>query len=102
MKQEMMEWQRHQLDHMRIICTLLQTDNHASTSSFIFYTPDALPDAQPIVSKHRRQLNNSVTKFNETLGDTAETYRVKMNDGIPQGIPSERRFPACTVADGGM
>jgi len=25
------EW--HQLDHMQIICTLLQTDNHASISS---------------------------------------------------------------------
>ena len=33
MKQEMMGWQWHQLDHMQIICTLLQTDNHASTSS---------------------------------------------------------------------
>jgi len=28
-----MEWQWHQLDHMQIICTSLQTDNHASTSS---------------------------------------------------------------------
>ena len=27
-----MEWQWHQLDHMRIICTSLQTDNHAITS----------------------------------------------------------------------
>jgi len=26
-----MGWQWHQLDHMQIICTLLQTDNHAST-----------------------------------------------------------------------
>jgi len=32
MKQEMMGWQWHQLDHMQIICTSLQTDNHASTS----------------------------------------------------------------------
>jgi len=32
MKQEMMGWQWHQLDHMQIICTLLQTGNHASTS----------------------------------------------------------------------
>jgi len=30
MKQEMMGWQWHQLDHMQIICTLLQTHNHAS------------------------------------------------------------------------
>jgi len=29
MKQEMMGWQWHQLDHMQIICTLLQIDNHA-------------------------------------------------------------------------
>jgi len=29
-------WQWHQLDHMQIICTLLQTDNHASTSSLNF------------------------------------------------------------------
>jgi len=26
-----MGWQWHQLDHMQIICTSLQTDNHAST-----------------------------------------------------------------------
>jgi len=36
MKQEMMEWHWHQLDHMQIICTSLQTDNHANTSSLIF------------------------------------------------------------------
>ena len=36
MKQEMMEWQWHQVDHMQIICTSLQTDNQASTSSLYF------------------------------------------------------------------
>jgi len=41
MKQEMMGW--HQLDHMQIICTLLQTDNHAGASPLSFYRPDALP-----------------------------------------------------------
>jgi len=50
-KQEMMGWQRHRLDHMQIICTSLHTDNHASISS-ISYRPDALPDALPTVSKH--------------------------------------------------
>jgi len=50
--QEMMGWQWHQLDHMRIICTSFQTDNHASTSPLGFYRPDALPAAQPTVSKH--------------------------------------------------
>ena len=51
-----MGWQWHQLDHMQIICTSLQTDNHASTSSLNFYRLDALPDAQQTVSKHWRQL----------------------------------------------
>jgi len=46
----MMGWQWHQLDHIQIICTSLQTDNHASTSPFkFFYMPDALPAAQPSV-----------------------------------------------------
>jgi len=52
MKQEMTGWQWHQLDYMQIICTLLQTDNHASTSSLSFYRPDALPAIQPTASKH--------------------------------------------------
>jgi len=54
LEQEMMEWQWHQLNHMQIICTLLQTDNHASTSPLSFYRPDALPAAQPTASKHLR------------------------------------------------
>jgi len=37
-KQEMMGWQWHQLDHMQVISTLLQTDNHASTTSLKFFT----------------------------------------------------------------
>jgi len=36
MKQEMMGWQWHQLVYMEIICTLLQTDDHTSTSSLTF------------------------------------------------------------------
>ena len=39
---------------MQIICTLLQTDNHASTSPLSFHGPDALPAAQPTASKHWR------------------------------------------------
>jgi len=31
------EWQWHQVDHMQV-CTLLQTDNHASTTPLSFYT----------------------------------------------------------------
>jgi len=32
----MMGWQWHQLDHLQVVCTLLQTDNRASTSSFVW------------------------------------------------------------------
>jgi len=42
MKQEMMGWQCHQLDHMQINCTSLQTDNHGSTSLLNFCRLDAL------------------------------------------------------------
>ena len=49
------EWQWYQLGHMQI-CTLLQTDNHASNPPLSFYRQDALPAAQSTVSKHWRQL----------------------------------------------
>jgi len=46
-----MGWQWHQLDHMQIISTSLQTDNHASNSPLSFYRMDALPAAKPTASK---------------------------------------------------
>jgi len=36
MKEEMMGSQRHQMDHMQIIRSLLQIDNHTTTSSLNF------------------------------------------------------------------
>ena len=45
------EWRWHQLGHMQV-CTLLQTDNHASTQHSVFSRPDALPATQPTASKH--------------------------------------------------
>jgi len=46
------EWQLHQLGHMQV-CTLLQTDNHASAPPLSFlYRPDALPAAELTASKH--------------------------------------------------
>jgi len=46
------EWQWHQLGHMQV-CILIQTDNHASTPTTLFFCrPDALPAAQPAASKH--------------------------------------------------
>jgi len=37
MKQEVMGCQWDQLDHMQIVCILLQTDNHANTSTTQFF-----------------------------------------------------------------
>ena len=45
LKQEMMGWQWHQLDHMQVICTSLQTYNYANTSLLSFYRLDVLPAA---------------------------------------------------------
>ena len=42
MKQETMGWQWHQVDHMQIICTSLQSDNHANNSPLNFYRPGTL------------------------------------------------------------
>jgi len=39
---------------MQIICTSLQTDNHAIASPLSFYRPDAHPVVQPTASKHWR------------------------------------------------
>jgi len=47
------EWQWHQLGHMQV-CISLQTDDHASTPPFKFFT--GLPAAQPTASKQRRQI----------------------------------------------
>jgi len=49
LEQEMMGWQWHQVDHMQIICTSLETDNYASTSPLSFFTgrmPFLLPNQQ--------------------------------------------------------
>jgi len=60
-------WQWHQLDHMQIICTSLQTDNHANTSPLSFYRPDALPAAQSTASNHWRHLLSRSSGLNPTV-----------------------------------
>jgi len=57
LKREMIGWKQHQMHHMKIICTSRQTNNHSSTSSLRL---NALPDAQPTVSKHWRQSDNKL------------------------------------------
>ena len=56
------EWQWNQLDHMQV-CTLVQTDNHASTHHSVFYRPEALPAVQPTVSMHWRLQIEEITEW---------------------------------------
>ena len=62
----MMGWQWHQLDHMQIICTSLQTDNHASTSSVSFLKA-GFPSSRPTNSiKALKASNTSQWQLNNT------------------------------------
>jgi len=45
------ERQWHRLGDMQVF-TFFHADNHASTRPLSFYRPDAIPAAQPTVSKH--------------------------------------------------
>ena len=95
MKQEMAGWQWHQLDHMQITCTSLQTDNHASTSSHIFYTPDALPYAQLTVSKNWRQATANQYRFrffvhwHSGLGERAHGKQEVCFTNLTGSLPGE-------------
>jgi len=62
----MMGWQWHQLDHMQIICTSLQTDNHASTLPL---RQDTLPAAQPAASKQLTQMAWLTRNSSQTFWD---------------------------------
>jgi len=63
---------------MQIICTSLQTDNHASTSPLSFYRPDALPAAQPTASKHWRQISVDETTLLTTIQITAKKFMTEV------------------------
>ena len=62
-----MEWHWHHLNHMQIICTSLQSDNHASTSLFSFYRLHTLAATQPTPSKHWRTKQFKITCCKLTL-----------------------------------
>jgi len=68
MKQEMMEWQWHQLDHMHITHTLLQTDIYTSTSPLSFNRLNSflLPNQQ----------HQSTEGKQKTEGKSATSYKL--------------------------
>ena len=61
-----MGWQWHQLDHMQIICTSLQTDNDYITSPLIFYRLDAF------LAQNSNPLNT--TQFSRNTISLSTTY----------------------------
>jgi len=62
MNQEMTGWQWHQLDHMQITCTSLQTGNHASISS-LSYLQTACSSSRPTnsVKAMKNEGNHTLT-----------------------------------------
>jgi len=57
------EWQWHQLGQIQV-CTLLETDSHASNSPLSFYRPDAVPAAnQQCQSTEGIKLSKYLTKI---------------------------------------
>jgi len=63
----MMGWQWHQPDHMQIICTSLQTDNHASTSPLSFFT-GRLPFLPPNQQRQSTEGKLKPTKLTANTG----------------------------------
>ena len=84
------EWQWHQLGHIQV-CISLQTDNHASTPPVkFFYSPDALPAAQPTVSKHWRQFYSHC--HHDKNQQFCHVWLSGLNWGIGQSLLSFKSF----------
>ena len=76
---------------MQTVCTSLQTDNHTNTSSLNFYRPDALPDAQPTVSKHRRAQPQKV-ECDKTEHESIKPHRNRHRAMIPFDSENKTRM----------
>ena len=76
-KQETTGWQWHQMDHMEIICILLQRDKYASITTWIsFHRPNALFDAQQCPSKLNK--NVKISQRNSGCNPSAGFQSQKM------------------------
>jgi len=75
----MIGWLWHQLDHMQIIRTLLQTDKHTSTSPVSFYRPDAVPAAN-----QQRDVTEGINTINKCSNYSKlrvnTVYKPEVND----------------------
>jgi len=80
MKQEMVGWQCHYLNH--IICTLLQTDNHTSSSSLNLYT---LGDLQSTEGKAFYPFKKPLTEKSINLIFRSHVCRTVISTKTPGG-----------------
>jgi len=81
------EWQCHQLGHMQV-CTSLQTDNHASTSLFSFFT-GRMPFLPPNQQRQSTEGNTSDVPADASSklyskSSTNQTSRVRTVVGFVQ------------------
>ena len=86
LEQEMMGWQWHQLDHMQIICTLLRTDNDASTPPLSFYRPDALPDTKQQRQSTEGVVHNTAQNSSDNLPSYPPDNHHCSNVGLMKGM----------------
>jgi len=63
LEQEMTGWQWHQLDHMQIICTSTQTDNHNSTGTSPLIFTGQMPFLPPNQQRQSTQGTLSIHKI---------------------------------------
>jgi len=75
MKQEMMGWQWHQLDHLQIVCTSLQTDNYASTLLSVSFCTSQIHFLTP-----NQQCQSTEGKHIELLTCDRNSYSVRLFD----------------------
>jgi len=68
LKQEIMRWQWHQLDHMQIICTTLQTDNRVRTDSKILFSRTFQDFQRPNSRVFQDQQNPFSRTFQDKFG----------------------------------
>jgi len=85
MTKEKMRWQWHQLNHMQITCTLLQTDNHTSTSSLNFLQAGCSSwcptnSVKALKAKLLPTLNNYHTKFCGQVFNTNVAFGINSFD----------------------
>ena len=68
------EWQRHQLGHMQV-CTLLQTDNHASTPPLSFLQAGC-PSCRPTNSIKALKAKSRILKQKKTYWKIMPPFRL--------------------------